>query len=270
MRQMAVYQNGNSLSYAEYGDRNGFPILIQHGLIASISDSYFFERLIQAGRRLICMARPGYGESSPYVMHDIAEWGDIVAVLVDELKLAQFDVLGMSSGAPYSYSIGYRFPEKVRNIFILSGLPALYDEKILAFWPYPVNRNATMAELEKVANDLFFANLSTEDLAKNDIQDSRMNHCFGIALDLKLRCMDWGFRLADVSGHVHMRHSKSDDAVPFITAEMTSKLLPDCRFEARENDAHFSTGVLDDFIRTVMMGEEARGKRQDWRLEIGD
>jgi pimeloyl-ACP methyl ester carboxylesterase len=179
MRQMAVYQNGNSLSYAEYGDRNGFPILIQHGLIASISDSYFFERLIQAGRRLICMARPGYGESSPYVMHDIGEWGEIVAVLIEELKLAQFDVLGMSSGAPYSYSIGYRFPEKVRNIFILSGIPALYDEKVLAFWPYPVNRNATMAELEKVANDLFFANLSTEDLAKNDIQDSRMITALG-------------------------------------------------------------------------------------------
>jgi hypothetical protein len=42
--------------------------------------------------------------------------------------------------------------------------------------------------------------------------------------------------------------------VPLITAEMTSKLLPNCKFEIRENDVHFSKEVLDDFIRTAMAG----------------
>ena len=80
-----------------------------------------------------------------------------------------------------------------------------------------------------------------------------MNQCFGIAQDLKIRCMDWGFRLGDVKANVYMRHSQADGAVPFISAEMTSKLLPNCTFEARENDAHFSDELLDDFMRTVMM-----------------
>ena len=39
------YHNGSSLSYADTGDPHGFPILIQHGLIASIHDSQLFERL---------------------------------------------------------------------------------------------------------------------------------------------------------------------------------------------------------------------------------
>ncbi len=56
------YHNGNSLSYAEYGDMNGFPILIQHGLIASIKSFDLFEPLLRLGTRLICIARPGYGE----------------------------------------------------------------------------------------------------------------------------------------------------------------------------------------------------------------
>jgi pimeloyl-ACP methyl ester carboxylesterase len=252
MKQIASYKNGNSLSYAEYGDKNGYPILIQHGLIASIVDCHLFDRLIESGSRLICIARPGYGESSPNIMNNIGEWGDIVSILIDELKLAQFDVLGMSSGAPYSFAIGYKFPDKVRNIFILSGIPALYDEKIRSFWPYPVQKNSNITEMQKLAYELFFSNLSKEDLIRNDIKDSMMNNCFGIAQDLKIRCLDWGFSLSEVTANVHMRHSRSDDAVPIITAEMTSKLLPNCKLEIRENDVHFSTEVLDDFIRTVM------------------
>jgi len=66
MKHIVGYKGGNALSYSEYGDRNGYPILVQHGLIASISDYRLFDSLIGAGRRLLSVARPGYGESSPY------------------------------------------------------------------------------------------------------------------------------------------------------------------------------------------------------------
>jgi len=254
MENLLRYEGENLLSYAEYGDRSGYPVLVQHGMIASIRDDDLFARLIGAGTRLISIARPGYGGSSPYRMKDMAEWGDIVALLVDELHLVHVDVLGISSGAPYSYAIGYRLPDKVRNIFILSGTPALYDEDILAFWPYPVDRNAAIAELQALARDLFFSHLSEDDLSRNDVRDSMMNDCFGIAQDLRLRCIDWGFSLSDVSACVSMQHSRLDDQVPFLTAEMTSRLLPNCRLEAVDNGEHFSSEVLDDFIERAMMG----------------
>jgi len=254
MNQTVTYKNGNILSYAEYGERSGYPILIQHGLIASIQNPDLFDSLIQVGARLICIARPGYGESSPVPMNQMADWAEIVSVLIDQLGLSHFDVLGMSSGAPYSYALGCKFPEKARNIFIFSGIPALYDEEVLSFWPYPVSKNASMAEMEKLTFDLFFSNCSQEDLEKDDIQDSMMNHGFGIAQDLKIRTGDWGFKLADVNTKVWMRHSKTDHSVPFITAELTSKLLPNCMLDVRENDDHFSKELLDDFIRTVMFG----------------
>jgi pimeloyl-ACP methyl ester carboxylesterase len=252
MKQIARYKNGNSLSFTEFGDKNGFPILIQHGLIASITAYHLFARLVDAGARLISISRPGYGESSPYVMENIGEWGDIVSVLIDKLELAQVDILGMSSGAPYSYAIGARCPDQVRNIFIFSGTPALYDETILSFWPYPVDQHASIADMQKLAYELFFANLTEDDLVKDDIKDSMMNNCFGIAQDLKLRCLDWGFKLPDLKANVYLRHSKTDNSVPFITAELTSKLIPNCYFETRENDDHFSDELLDDFLRTVM------------------
>ncbi len=260
MNKTTRYKGKETLAYAEYGTARGYPILIQHGMIASIRDFHLFDSLIQAGTRLICIARPGYGQSSPYCMRNMAEWGDIVAELIDELAITQFDVLGMSSGAPYSYAIAHRLPDKARNIFTFSGTPALYDERVLSHWPYPANKDASVGELELLAEELFFSGLSDQDLQRADIVDSRMHHCFGIAQDLKLRCVDWGFTLPELQAPVYMQHSELDDSVPLVTAQITAGLLPNCRLEVRKCGAHFSPEDLEDFIVTTMLPHYERGR----------
>lgn len=246
------YKDDNTLAFNDYGNKNGYPILIQHGMIASIRDEKTFECLVHADARVISVARPGYGESSPYEMKNLGEWGEIVSALVQELCLAQFDVLGISSGAPYSYAVGYHCPDKVRNLFILSGTPALYDENVLAHWPYPIDKNARMAKMQKVAYELFFPHISEEDLKNENIRDSMVHDCFGIAQDLTLRCRDWSFPLSGIKARVTMRHSRSDESVPFKTAEITAGLLPNCQLDIREQDVHFSQEVLDGYIREVI------------------
>jgi pimeloyl-ACP methyl ester carboxylesterase len=256
MKQIVKYWDGNGLSYSEYGDEKGYPILVQHGMVAGIDDYHLFDSLMEARKRLICIARPGYGESSPYQMENIAEWGKIVSILVENLGLSQFDILGISSGAPYSYSIGYTLQDSVRNIYIISGTPALFDDRVLALWPYPIKKNASITEMQKVAKDVFFSNVTKADMKKNDIRDSMMNDCFGIAQDLRIRCMDWGFTLSEIRSAVYMEHSRADKDVPFDTAEMTAKMLPKCQMEVREGD-HFSEEILAQFIKNVMLKQKA-------------
>ena len=251
---MTFEYKGNSFAYAEYGDKKGFPILIQHGMIASIKDYQLFHSLIESRRRVICIARPGYAESFPYKMNNVFEWGRIISVLVHELGVKQFDILGTSSGAPYSYSIAYVCSEMTRNVYIFSGTPALYIDQIAAEWLYPIDRRAQLPELQKLANELFFSNLSIDALHRNDIVDSQKNDCFGIALDLQIRCIDWGFDLSKVKAMVYMQHSKTDNQVPFITAEMTSRLLMNCKLEIRETGDHFSDELLDQFIKKHCVG----------------
>jgi pimeloyl-ACP methyl ester carboxylesterase len=240
MKQRLTYKNGGVLSYAEYGNQNGTPILVQHGLIASIDDFDLFERLIRNHARLICIARPGYDGSAPYEMACFGEWAEIVSPLIEKLNLTQFDVLAMSSGAPYGYALGWRFPGKVRNIYVFSGIPALYDEAVRADWPYPVIENQSLDELEDLAHELFFANLTDEDRLKNDIRDSTRHHGFGVAQDLKLRWADWGFRLAEVTARVFMRHSILDEAVPYQTAVIVAGLRTGA---AGSRPAFFGGGV---------------------------
>ena len=246
------FMGENILSYAEYGDRNGFPILIQHGLIASIKDSDLFESLIKMNRHIICIARPGYGGSSPYLMNGISAWGEIITVIINELKLNNFDVLGMSSGAPYSYAIGYKHPDKVRNIYVYSGTPALYDEVIKSKWPFEITKDKDITEFKKIAYSVFFSGLKEDEKKRNDIEDSMMNDCFGVALDLKIRFMDWGFTLADVKSAVFMQHSRTDDTVPIALAERTAQLLPNCKLEIVEDEPHFSNETLNKFIKNTI------------------
>jgi pimeloyl-ACP methyl ester carboxylesterase len=252
VKKILPYNAHESLSYAEYGNPTGFPILIHHGLIASITGAALFHSLMALGARLICLARPGYGDSSPYLLPNIGAWADIVNPLIDALQLSQFDILGMSSGTPYSYALAYHFPQKVRNVYVFSGTPALYDAQVQALWPFPITHNASLPDLQKLAHDLFFSNLSPADQENADIQDSLRNNCFGPALDLKIRVDDWGFTLADVTAKVYMQHSRTDDSVPYSTARRTSQLLPNCTLLTRESGEHFSPAALDGFITTTL------------------
>jgi hypothetical protein len=102
------------------------------------------------------------------------------------------------------------------------------NETLASHWPYPVEKEARIVEMQKLANELFFSGLSSQDKTQRDIKDSMMNNCFGPALDLRIRGMDWGFKLSDVHPQVYMQHSRLDEG--FITAEITSKMLPNCIF----------------------------------------
>jgi len=250
---MTLCKSGCCLAYVEYGSPEGFPILVQHGLIASIKDGDLFERLTSAGARVICIARPGYGESSPYVLSSIGEWGILVSELVKDLELTRFDVLGMSSGAPYSYGIGWALPETARNIYIFSGIPAMYDDGVLAHWPFEVKKDTDLVEMRKLAHELFFSSLANEDLARNDMRDSIANDGFGIALDFRLRCMDWGFKVPQVNQQVIMRHARFDPGVPLATAEITSAMLPNAALYVEESDIHFSQESLEAFFESAII-----------------
>ncbi len=253
MTQTLAYGEGQRLAFTEYGDPSGYPILVQHGMIASIEEVELFEVLLSRKVRLVCTARPGYGESSPYRMSSLAEWGELTGCLLRELGIFRFDVLGMSSGAPYSYAIGRRFPHLARHIYIFSGTPALYDEAVRAAWPYPSTEGQSLEALQELAHELFFTNLSAANLESKDIRDSMKNHGFGVAQDLKLRSADWGFSLAEVKPKVFMRHSQADDAVPYRTALRTAELLPDCELELSESGPHFSPESLRQFLESTVL-----------------
>jgi hypothetical protein len=47
-----------------------------------------------------------------------------------------------------------------------------------------------------------------------------------------------------------MQHSRTDNFPP---VEITAELLPNCRLEIRESGEHFSSALLDSFIKTTVL-----------------
>ncbi|MEZ5277880.1 MAG: hypothetical protein R3F07_15980 [Opitutaceae bacterium] len=189
-----VRYKGNAVSFTEYGRPSGFPVIIQHGLIASIEDGHLFQPLVDAGLRLLCVARPGYGSSTAFALRNIAEWAAVTEFLVTALSMKHFDILAMSSGAPYGYAIANGLRSRTRNLFIFSGTPALYNEEVRAIWPYPLDGDRTLPELQQLAHELFFPGVSEDTTVAKDVRDSMRNNCFGPALDLFYVDRTGGFR----------------------------------------------------------------------------
>lgn len=242
------------------GARTGFPVVVHHGMMASIRDAALFDSLAAAGRRVISLARPGYGESSPVVLHDVAEWGALADAVLDEMQVDACDILGISSGAPYAYALAARCPARTRRVYIFSGIPALYDARVAALWPYPLDPDATLADLRVLARTLFFAGLTPEQASEPAARDAAAHDCFGVALDLMIRRRAWGFDLRDIGARVLMQHAVDDSTVPFAAAVMTASLLPQCSFEARSTGEHFSAELLDAFLRRTVLGAAAQAE----------
>jgi pimeloyl-ACP methyl ester carboxylesterase len=244
------------LAYNDIGKDDGFPILVQHGTMASIKDIGFFTDLSKFAR-VICIARPGYGESSPFILRNLLEYGEIIQKLVQELGINRFDVLSSSAGAIYGYAIAKVCPELTRNIFVYSGTPALYDEEVRKNWPFPIPGEITVEDSQKIAYEVFFSHFSEQEKEQDFIKDSIANNCFGEGQNLRIRFKDWGFTLSDIKAQVYMQHSKGDNVLPYIMAERTAKLLTNCKLELLENGEHFTeTGFMSFIQDTVIKNME--------------
>ena len=97
--------NDASLSYAEYGTSTGKPVLLLHGLVGSICSEGMEGSLCGLPMRVIALARPGYGDSDYFDMDCVADWGRLLTEFWDHLGLQSFDIVGISAGAPYAYSL---------------------------------------------------------------------------------------------------------------------------------------------------------------------
>jgi len=246
------FNGENVLSYNDFGNENGFPILIQHGTMASIKDIGYFE-ILSKFARVIFIARPGYGESTPYILKNLLEYGNIIHKFIEELDIKKFDVLGSSAGAIYAYTIAKACPEKIRNIFVYSGTPALYDEEVRKIWPYTISEEMTVEDSQKVAFEVFFSNIPENQKVCDYIKDSMANNYFGEGQNLRIRFKDWGFTLSEIEAKVYMQHSKGDNVLPYTMAVRTVELMKNCELELLEAGEHFTGEGFESFIKNTVI-----------------
>ena len=124
---MPTIRNGDvEIAYLDEG--RGAPIVLVHGFASNAAINWvqpgWVQTLTQAGRRVIALDNRGHGASGkltdPAAYHTRLMVGDVQALL-DQLDLAQADVMGYSMGARIAAFLASMHPERVGKV-ILGGL----------------------------------------------------------------------------------------------------------------------------------------------------
>ncbi|MCP4384558.1 MAG: alpha/beta hydrolase [Hyphomicrobiales bacterium] len=84
-------------AYAEYGDVDGFPIFLFHGLPRSrLSWGLIPDDPFSPGLHIVAPDRPGYRKSDPKPRRTLLDWADDVVALANAVEIDRFAVAGVS------------------------------------------------------------------------------------------------------------------------------------------------------------------------------
>jgi pimeloyl-ACP methyl ester carboxylesterase len=106
--------DGRTLGVAEWGDPDGVPVFVLHGMPGSRLRRPPDEPAIRAlGLRLITYDRPGYGRSTRHAGRRVVDCADDVRVIAHDLGIDRFRVSGASAGGPHALAVAARLSERV-------------------------------------------------------------------------------------------------------------------------------------------------------------
>ncbi len=131
---VAGLRDGRALSYAQYGDAGGFPVVSAHGGLSCRLDVEAAASVARQSQvRLISPDRPGIGKSDPRPGRSMLDWTRDVGELLDLLGVDRFATMGWSLGGQYAAALGYTFSSRVTRVAIIAGVlpltePGVFDD----------------------------------------------------------------------------------------------------------------------------------------------
>ena len=281
--------DGRILAYAEYGNPNGTPIFYFHGGQESrLSSGFMDDTASKKGIRIIAPDRPGIGLSSFQENRSFLDWAKDIEHLANHLELKAFSIFGLSGGAPHVLACAYTFPDRLRNVTIVSGTgPHDYNGKLKGVW-FPVK---LMHWFAKSKNDKYLRSFITREyevlkekpdkrlrqlqkfLPKSDRKLLKENPSYGIEFikgsleaysqgieavvqEWKLYVMDWGIPLSEISTHIDLWYGGGDKMAPKYRGFHYHDILQDSKLHLFEKEGHFSLirNRLDQILSTMVGG----------------
>jgi pimeloyl-ACP methyl ester carboxylesterase len=291
--QLLTLSDGRTLAYANYGASasSHLPIFYHHGCPTSgVECALWHEAALSLDIRLIAVDRPGIGISTFQSSRTILDWPNDLLALADHLEIQQFNVLGFSGGAPYALSCAKMIPEtRMKRVVVMAGLYPLdlgmegmipKNQRMFwwaaSWWLSPLLAPVLEFRLRRrawnnpqVFDEAFMSDLPSlpevdrrcfDDNAIRTLAVTSMREAFrtsskGVACDLRLLSLPWGFELTDIERKdLTLWHGVLDLNVPITMARKAVKKLKGAKLKEIEAKGHYSLAVshIDEILRTFV------------------
>ena len=276
-------RDGRTLAYLEVGDPQGPLVIHNHG-----GPSSRFEARLLAGAasknrlRLVCVERPGMGQSSRQKTRSYSGWADDMVTIANALGYRAFGVTGWSEGGPWALAAAaYIDPARLRHISSIAGgsygtfgnnWAAQYLSKIDAFGgalalrfrpgfrlmyaslglTAEYFRNSFVKQLRKSVNDYDRQILLRPQVATTF--GDACAECFahgsdGLVRDAELLYRSWAFDVSTIDRRVHMWQGLDDRLVPDPINKAVADRMPGSVWHPVEGAGHFvAVGSGDDIF----------------------
>jgi pimeloyl-ACP methyl ester carboxylesterase len=264
--------DGRQLGDATLGPPDGRPLVSQHGSPSSrLQRVWPLTFCADRNVLLVTYDRPGYGRSDPQPGRRVVDAAADVAALTDHLGLGRFAILGGSGGGPHALACTAELGGQVRRTAVVAGvapatMPGFLDEMMVfnrgqwsAARQGAQDHASYVAELGGLLQHdpaAFLAKLAAE-MAQDDqrrlarlqadparyranldnFAEAGRQGIRGWVDDMVAMAGDWGFRLQDVTGEVHVWHGRADRNVPAGHGEYLAAHLPNASLRWFEDDA---------------------------------
>jgi pimeloyl-ACP methyl ester carboxylesterase len=228
----------------------------------------------ELGARIISPDRPGIRDSEFQPDRRLLDWPAFLNEIADHFGIERFRILAISGGAPYAYASGWKTPERVEKIAVVSGAPPL-DELDDHAGLLPIHRRMLSLRTRRPGLLKFLFHLARPFVAlrmpirfrplllkflqpcdANVLRESRaFDVCFesarqawhssakGVMTDAEIYATPWGFALEEVRVPVALWHGTKDRTFGSRLAEDVARRLPNCEYHVIEGAGHYSLPI---------------------------
>ena len=283
MTSAVATRDGRTLSYLEVGDPLGPLVIHNHGGPSCRLEARLFANAASKNRlRLICVDRPGIGQSTPQHVRSYAGWAADLTAIADALGYREFGVTGWSEGGPWALAAAACIdPLRLRHVSSIAGgsygafgdnwaadrlsrADALGGSLALRFRPgfrlmYALLgvtakyfRATFVEQVRKVVNDY-----DREILLQPDVETifrEMSAECFaqgsdGLVSDSELLYRRWAFDVRAIERRVHLWQGTDDRLVPAGINKTVADRMPGAVWHPVEGAGHFvAVGSADELF----------------------
>jgi pimeloyl-ACP methyl ester carboxylesterase len=272
--QTVAAADGRTLTIAEWGAPDGFPVFFLHGTPGSrFVGQADASAYASVGARVIAYDRPGYGGSDRFRGRRVVDSVAYVSAIADSLSIERFAVSGGSWGGPHSLAVAARLPERVTRAACIAGVApfdmpgfdwfagmdavnieeigwALEGEDVLA---REIERTAA-GMLERVAVDpskvisdavelseadrAVMASPERHEAIRKGINEAFRQGVWGYVDDIFCLIQPWGFDVTEIRVPTRVLYGLTDVLVPPQHGEWLAHNVPNAEVVIDEQGGH--------------------------------